>query len=139
MDLKLKLSSFEPQIEAVSDIIELCRAAHIRRSFLKSRLVFASLIAVVGRYSKVSTTGANVPEVSMENPLTTLPIGYAETKWCCENIVQNAHTSFQYEMKAMIVRMGQLSESVATGFWSEKEHIAALVGAFQDVQAVPNL
>ena len=139
MDFKLKLSSFEPQIKAVSDLIELCRAAHIRRSFFKPRLVFASSIAVVGRYSKVSSTGASVPEVPMEDPLSTLPIGYAEAKWCCEKVIESAHTSFHHEMEAVIVRIGQLSGSLATGFWSEKEHLAALVRACQDVQAVPNL
>ena len=77
-------------------------------------------MAVVGRYSKVSSTGANVPEVSMENLLTPLPIEYAETKWCCKQIVQNAHTFFQYTIKALIVRINQLWESLATGVLTVK-------------------
>lgn len=139
MDFKLMLPSFEPQIKAVRDLIELCRAAHRTRPYVKPRLVLASSIAVVGCYSKISSPGISVPESLMDDPLTTLPIGYAEAKWCCEKVMQSAQISIPHELEPVVVRIGQLSGSQATGFWSEKEHIAAFVKACQDVQAVPNL
>lgn len=140
MDFKLKLPSFEPHVKAVSRLVELCRAAHRSRPDLRPRLVLASSIAVVGRYSNVSSSsGTIVPEAPMDDPLATLPIGYAEAKWCCEKVLESARTSIPHEMEAVILRIGQLSGSQTTGFWSEKEHIAAFVKACQDVQAVPDL
>ena len=139
MDFNLKLSSFEPQIKAVRGLVELCRAAHRRRPDVRPRFVLASSIAVVGQYFKVSSSGAIVPEALMDDSLATLPLGYAEAKWCCEKVIESAHASIPHEMESVILRIGQLSGSQTTGFWSEKEHIAAFVKACQDVQAMPNL
>ena len=139
MDFKMKVSSFEPQIKAVRDLIELARAAYFRRTLPKPRLILASSIAVVGCYSKIASSGAVVPEVSMANSSVTLPIGYAQAKWCCEKVIESVRDSIPHEVEANIVRIGQLSGSQSTGFWSSKEHFPALVKACQDVEAVPDL
>lgn len=139
MDFNMKVSSFEPQIQAVRDLLELARSAHRKRAFSKPRLVLASSVAVVGCYPEIASSGAVVPEIPMENPSATLPIGYAQAKWCCEKVIESARDSVPEEVEASIIRIGQLSGSQSTGFWSSKEHIPALVKACQDIKAVPDL
>jgi len=75
----------------------------------------------------------------MKNPSATLPIGYAQAKWCCEKVIESARDSIPHEVEASIFRIGQLSGSQSTGFWSSREHFPALVKACQDVKAVPDL
>ena len=139
MDFKLKIESLEPQIKTVRDLVELARLAHQKRPAMKPRLAIASSIATVGRYSELSPLGAVVPEIPMEDPAATLPIGYAHAKWCCEKVVESAQQAIPHEIESMIVRIGQLSGSQSTGFWSHKEHLPALIKACQDIRAVPDL
>ncbi|KAL8628329.1 hypothetical protein Q9189_005950 [Teloschistes chrysophthalmus] len=139
MDFKMKVSSFEPQIKAVRDLIELARLAHGKRPSVRPRLVLASSIAVLGCYSKVTSSGPVVPEVTLNDPFVALPLGYAQAKWCCEKIIESAQESIPGEIECMIVRIGQISGSQTMGYWSPKEHFPALVKACQDVKAVPNL
>ena len=134
IDIKLKLSSFELQIKAARERDTLCRVAHRRRPNVRPRFVLASSIAVVSRYFKVLFS-----EALMDDPLANLPTGYAQARWCCEKVIESAHTSIPHEMESVILRIGRLPGSQTTGFWSEKEHITAFVKAYHDVQAVPNL
>lgn len=139
MDFKLRLESLEPQIKVVRDLIELARLAHRRRPFLRPRFVLASSIAAVSCYPETPGSGAVVPEIPMKDPAVTLPIGYAQAKWCCEKVVESAQHTIPHELEFMIIRIGQLSGSQATGFWSQKEHLPALFKACQETGAVPDL
>lgn len=139
MDFKLKVSSFEPHIKAVKDLIELARLAHRKRPSVRPRLVLASSIAVLGCYSKATSSGPVVPEVTLNDPSVALPIGYAQAKWCCEKIIESAYDFIPDEVESTIVRIGQVSGSQTMGYWSPKEHFPALVKACQDLNAVPDL
>ena len=134
MDFKRSLSSFESQIKTASDIIQLGRNIHHTRCHCKPRIVLASSIAVVGRYKSPI-----VPEQVPEDPSIPLPMGYAEAKWVCEKIFENAFVSLKEEIDPMIARIGQLSGSQHTGFWSTQEHVANLIKASQAVGAMPDL
>ena len=134
MDFKRSFGSFESQIKTASDLIQLGRVIHHTRPHCKPRIVLASSIAVVGR-SKSST----IPEEVPEDPSNPLPMGYAEAKWVCEKIFENAFVSLKEEIDPMIARIGQLSGSQLTGFWNTQEHIAILVKASQAVGAMPEL
>ena len=137
MDFKMKLQSLEPHIRTVRDLIELGCFAHELRPLLKPRVVLASSIAVVGRYAMGSNSPL-VPEISIDDPRVALPIGYAEAKWVCEKIVESAFHNAN-GVEPTILRIGQLSGSQMTGFWSHKEHIPTLVKASQAIGAFPNL
>ena len=137
MDFKVKVQSLEPQIQAVQELLRLARLAHSIRPNIRPRVVLASSIAVVGQYAKTAHSFL-VPETAMDDPETPLPIGYAEAKWVCEKLMQSAfeHSS---ELEPTIIRIGQVSGSQSTGFWSSKEHIPALIKASQGVGAMPDL
>ncbi|KAL9098156.1 MAG: hypothetical protein Q9187_009718 [Circinaria calcarea] len=81
---------------------------------------------------------AVVPETPLDDPHVPLPIGYAEGKWVCEKIIESASRNSR-SVESSIVRIGQLSGSKATGFWSPKEHFPTLVRASQAIGALPNL
>lgn len=113
MDFKRTLFSFESQIKAASNIVQLGRDIHCARTHCRPRVIMASSIAVVGRHS--STV---VPEEIASEASIPLPIGYAEAKWVCEKIFEDAFTELKDEIEPMIARIGQISGSQHTGFWT---------------------
>lgn len=137
MDFKVKVQSLEPQIKAVRELLRLGRLAHAIRPSARPRIVLASSIAVVGQYAK-KTHSFLVPESPMDDPEIPLPIGYAEAKWVCEKLVQSAFDNLD-ELEPTIIRIGQVSGSQSTGYWSSKEHIPALIKACQAIGAMPDL
>lgn len=137
MDFKVKVQSLEPQMLVVQELLQLGRLAHASRPTIRPRIVLASSIAVVGRYP-LKARSSVVPEVLMDDPETPLPIGYAEAKWVCEKVMESAYDNMK-EVEPTIVRIGQLSGSRETGFWSSKEHLPALIKASQAIGAMPDL
>lgn len=138
MDFGRKLQSFRPQIHAMRSLIELALVAHRHNPFRRPRIVLASSIAVVGRYPLVAKQ-AVVPELPMADPSVTVPMGYAEAKWVCEKVMEDAALHFRDEIEPVIIRIGQISGSQRTGFWSQAEHIPALVKASQSLGKLPVL
>lgn len=138
MDFKRELPSFERQIHAVKCLIDLAAAIHDARPHLTPRIVFASSIAVTGQYPLI-TKSHLVPEIAMDNPSVTLPIGYAEAKWICEKLMERATHVHQHKIQPVVVRIGQLSGSERTGHWNSSEHIPALIKASQDIGCFPDL
>lgn len=134
MDFKRTLSSFESQMKAASNIVQLGRDIHCARIHCRPRVIMASSIAVVGRHS--STV---VPEQIASDASIPLPIGYAEAKWVCEKIFEDAFTELKDEIEPMIARIGQISGSQHTGFWTTQEHLASMVKASQSLGAMPDL
>lgn len=132
MDFQRQLNSFEDQIRAVRDLVELGRSAHRLQPNIKPRIILTSSIAVAGQYSLKT-----VPELPMHDPTVPLPMGYAEAKWVCERVIESAYLSSGGEIQLMIVRVGQLSGSHTRGYWSTKEHFPALVKASQALGKLP--
>lgn len=134
MDFQRQLNSFEDQVQAVRDLVELGRSAHRLQPNIKPRIIFASSIAVVGQHSTKT-----VLELPVHDPRVSLPIGYAEAKWVGEKVMESAYLSSKVEVQPMIVRVGQLSGSNTIGYWSSKEHFPALVKAAQVLGRFPDL
>lgn len=137
MDFQRKISSFEAQIKAVRDLVELCRSAHRLRPTVKPRLVLASSIAVVGHYGSGQVQDV-VPELPIPST-STLDFAYAEAKLVSERIVESAFQWLKSELQPSIVRIGQISGSQSTGYWTVKEHFPELVRACQRMGRFPNL
>ena len=140
MDFRMRLSSFENQIKALHDLIELGRLAHRPSPATKPRIMLASSIAVAGRCSGDQKLGGMIPKVPLHDPNRgPLAMGYAEAKLVCEQEAESAYRSLQSEIQPMIVRIGQLSGSQTSGYWSTKEHFAALVKASKAIAHLPDL
>jgi thioester reductase-like protein len=138
MDFKRKLPSFEPQIRTVKDLVDLGLFAHSLNPYRRPKIVLASSIAVVGRYG-TDKSSAVVPERPMDDSANALPMGYAQAKCVCEKVIESAHVSLRSQVQAVIIRIGQVSGSQATGFWSSGEHFPALVKASQAIGKLPDL
>ena len=138
MDFGRKLQSFKPQIRAMRSLIELALVVHRHNPLRRPRIILASSIAVVGRYPLV-VKQAIVPELPMDDPSVTVPMGYAEAKWVCEKVMEDAALHFRDEIEPVIIRIGQISGSQRTGFWSQAEHVPALVKASQSLGKLPIL
>ncbi|KAG7107450.1 Non-canonical non-ribosomal peptide synthetase ascB like protein [Verticillium longisporum] len=149
MDFHRTLESFRPQLRATQGLIQLARAARLRGAGAATgrvRLVFASSIAVVRGYSDAqgsvygrSATGA-VPEMGVYDPRIATPMGYAEAKWVCEQMLAQVSQELRDEVEPVVVRIGQLSgPESGEGVWKTAEHIPALVKASQIVGGLPAL
>jgi acyl-CoA synthetase (AMP-forming)/AMP-acid ligase II/UDP-glucose 4-epimerase len=138
MDFKRSLKSFEPHIQGTKALADLAIAAHeASRGDVKPRLLFASSIAVLARQEK--KMGLLVPEVALDDPLVTAPMGYAEAKWVCEQLLISKGRQHKDKFYPMIVRIGQLSGAEGAGMWKVEEHFPTLVKMSQKVSALPAL
>lgn len=142
MDFKRKLSSFEPHIKALRDLIDLAQAIYFAQPQIRPKIIFASSIAVAGRHDSMQSSG-KVQETPLADPNDPLPMGYAQAKWVCEKMISMVSSYLCTEagpkVEPIIIRIGQLSGSRLTGFWSPREHIPALVKASQDIGAMPDV
>ncbi|KAI1368188.1 hypothetical protein F5Y08DRAFT_335962 [Xylaria arbuscula] len=134
MDFQRRLESFKPHIKLLQTLVELARDAFVignRREPV--RLLFPSSIAVVRHHGEV------VPETAMQDPLVSVPMGYAEAKWICETYLNHVATHFA-GVSPIVVRVGQLSGPEKTsGVWKTEEHLPALIQASQKIGAFPKL
>lgn len=140
MDFQMELFSFQVQIKALHDLINLARFAHRLRPTMKPRIILASSIAVAGNYAVDRNSGVMVPELPLNDPKhAPLAMGYAEAKWVCEQVMESAYNALQCEVQPMIARIGQMSGSQVSGYWNVKEHIPALVKSSKAIGHLPDL
>ncbi|KAK5631479.1 hypothetical protein RRF57_007193 [Xylaria bambusicola] len=133
MDFQRRLESFKPHIRLLQTLVELGRNAFVARKKEPIRLLFSSSIAVVRHHGDV------VPESAMQDPLVSVPMGYAEAKWICETYLNHVSTCLS-GVEPIVVRVGQLSGPERTsGVWKTEEHLPALVKASQRIGAFPKL
>jgi thioester reductase-like protein len=111
------------------------------------RLLFASSIAVVGRYPIVNPSGpGDVPEIPLE-PENTDDFGYPEAKWVCEEILLKTNEIFGVKtddlkvplLRTSSVRIGQMTGPEQSGAWNETEHFPIIVRTSQMLQALPDI
>jgi acyl-CoA synthetase (AMP-forming)/AMP-acid ligase II/nucleoside-diphosphate-sugar epimerase len=138
MDFKRSLKSFQPHIQGTKVLADLAIAAYKASGCsVRPRLLFASSIAVLARYE--TKKDILVPEVAIDNPLATAPMGYAEAKWVCEQLLNCMERQNRDKFDPIIVRIGQLSGAEGAGLWKVEEHFPALVKMSQRVSALPAL
>ncbi|KAF2199797.1 acetyl-CoA synthetase-like protein, partial [Delitschia confertaspora ATCC 74209] len=134
MDFKRQLKSFSSQIQATENLIKLALDIHRLRPQIVPKLVFTSSIAVTGRYPS-----RFVPEEGMKDPRWAVPMGYSEAKWVCEGLIVDSANSNSGWYEPVVVRVGQLSGSTQSGYWSKSEHFPVLVSASKAVGSMPDL
>jgi len=148
VDFNRNLSSLEPHVKAVCNLARLCLlSAGSGPHSGPKRLLFASSIAVVGRYPLLNPNGPlEVPEVELE-PRNTDDFGYPEAKWVCEMVLRAADefygaTSPDGEdplLQTSSVRIGQMTGPEGSGAWNQSEHFPIIVRTSQIIKALPAL
>ncbi|KAI0409181.1 hypothetical protein F4802DRAFT_545755 [Xylaria palmicola] len=146
MDFQRKLDSFRPHIKLLQTLVELAQQAFGTRKATKPiRLLFSSSIAVVRYYAEVEDRKDGgqfrsvIPESAVQDPLVSVPMGYAEAKWVCETYLDHIARNIP-AVEPVVVRVGQLSGPEGTsGIWKSEEHIPTMVRASQKIGAFPQL
>lgn len=134
MDFQRTLDSYESQVQIVRHLLDFAKKAHGLQQQRRPRLLFLSSIAVAGRFQNIF-----LPEEHIEDPCLTVPMGYAEAKWACEQVLGDA-TEFEGDLvEPIIVRIGQITGSSITGYWNPSEHIPELIKASQEIGVLPDL
>ncbi|KAI0055302.1 acetyl-CoA synthetase-like protein [Artomyces pyxidatus] len=141
------LASFEAHVKAVCNLtrLSLLSAAAYPSDVRPRRILFASSIAVVGRYPILHPDGpVAVPEVPL-GAAVTAEFGYPEAKWVCERVLEAASELYgagatdEPLVLTSSVRIGQMTGPEGTGAWNESEHFPIIVRTSQKLRAVPDL
>lgn len=136
MDFNRSLTSFRPHLDASRNIIQLALDS---ASASPVRILFSSSIAVVGRYPIVINNEAPIKEVSLSEPEAIDHFGYAEAKWVCEKMFEQASKTFDNKLVASIVRIGQLTGPEATGAWNTSEHLPMIMKSAVALGCMPQV
>ena len=114
MDFNLSLESFEPHVAGVRNLIDLSN-----QSSKKPPILFTSSISTLGLW-QVKHPGEKVPERGFNDFSIPIPMGYGESKYVAERLLNFAAKEFG--VSAAICRVGQLGGPVKKGgMWSKQE------------------
>ncbi|KAF8581155.1 acetyl-CoA synthetase-like protein [Ramaria rubella] len=137
VDFNLTLSSFEPNIRALKNLMGL--ALNSTRS-PRPLFVFTSTVGVFHSIGGLTSTTdwrqtTAIPELPISDFKLAVGTGYTESKCVGERIVEAHHPT----LRTLIVRVGQLS-GAPNGSWRSREWVPAMVksgitlGVLPDVQ-----
>lgn len=146
VDFNRNLSSFEPHVKALANLVRLSILSSGSRpeGSAPTRMLFTSSIAVAGRFPDLNPKGPlEVPEVALE-AINSAEFGYPEAKWVCEALLVAAEELYgdgssegEPLMHGSIVRIGQMTGPEGSGAWNESEHFPIIVSTSQRLRALP--
>ncbi|KAF9257799.1 acetyl-CoA synthetase-like protein [Marasmius fiardii PR-910] len=135
VDFNRTLSSFEPHVKTVFDLVKLCLQSNLGQP---KRILFASSIAVVGNYPTLEAEAVDIPETSLDARATD-SFGYPEAKWVCEEVLQTASSMYDALVRGSSVRIGQMTGPEGSGAWNETEHFPIICKSSQLIKALPDV
>ncbi|KAM5532280.1 hypothetical protein V8D89_014038 [Ganoderma adspersum] len=128
VNFALTLSSFEPDLKAVRNLVEL---AWNSPYIMPPRIQFTSSIGVFEHCA----VPLPIPEVPL-NASSALGSGYSESKWIAEQVLYNVGE--RASIPSIVVRLGQISGD-KTGHWNEREWFPALVKSAVLTRCLPDV
>ncbi|EMD35494.1 hypothetical protein CERSUDRAFT_157295 [Gelatoporia subvermispora B] len=129
VDFNLSLSSFEPLVAGMRNIIDLALGSPKPQG---PHISFVSSISSLFGY-KSSEPAA---EEHITDPKMSVGMGYGESKYVAETLL--ARVSEETGLRTTVVRVGQLGGDTQVGGWNPKEWVAAIVAVSQIVGCVPS-
>ena len=120
VDFNLNLDSFEPHIAGTRDLINLSNQSPNRPLIL-----FTSSISTVDNWT-AKNPGTKVPESAFYDFSIPAAMGYGESKYIAEQLLEKAATTSG--VSAVICRVGQLAGPVvkAGGLWNKQEWLPSV-------------
>ncbi|PLB43526.1 putative NRPS-like enzyme [Aspergillus steynii IBT 23096] len=126
------LHSFKPSLAGLLNLIALTREGRCRPS-----LLFLSSIAAVSSYKALPGAGAWIPEEIITDPLCTATMGYGESKYVAERILDYACRKLS--TPCAIARVGQICGTATNPRgWNKSEWLPSLVVSSLDLGALPS-
>lgn len=126
VNFNLSLDSFRPQITGVVNLIKFAVA-----SWLSPSLLYVSSISSVSNHG-----GPFIPEEVLHDNTAPLPMGYAESKYLSERILDHANEFLP--LRASVARVGQIAGPIqGSGHWNSSEWLPSLIISSLHVGVVP--
>ncbi|KAI8996240.1 acetyl-CoA synthetase-like protein [Trametes punicea] len=128
VDFNVTLPSYEPLIAGARNMLDLALKSPLPGG---PSVLFFSSVASMRNYA----SDVPVPETLDLGPELAIGTGYGESKWVTEQIFHRA--AQDTEVKAIVVRAGQLSGDTRLGGWSKTEWVPAMVRMGQLMGCLP--
>ena len=132
VDFNLHLSSFEPHIRGVGQLIDF--VAHCKYD---AELFFISSISVASDWGAVAGARAQVPEMILED-WRLASMGYGQSKLVSERLL--AEASKISGIRTSVCRVGQVAGPVlrgTKGAWNKREWLPSLIASSKYLRKVP--
>ncbi|KAH9937867.1 acetyl-CoA synthetase-like protein [Epithele typhae] len=130
VDFNVTLTSFEPLIAGVRNLINLALASPVPGG--AAMLFVSSLSAVLNQ-----PASRHISEDTLDHGAEAAAgLGYSESKWVAEQLL--ARASSESGLRTIIARVGQLSGDRRVGAWNTKEWVPALARLSQLAGCVPD-
>ncbi|KAF2875490.1 hypothetical protein BDV95DRAFT_561998 [Massariosphaeria phaeospora] len=131
VDFNMAISSFSPQITAVSRFVDF--SAH---SKFGARLFFISSISTVMNWRSVAGCSDGVPEQIFEDWKVPEAIGYGQSKFVAERLLDTA--AREAGVPAVVCRVGQIAgPTTAAGMWPKQEWLPSLIKSSKHLGRLP--
>ena len=131
VNFNIALSSFKSHIAGVRALIDFCAdiPEHPKLMFISS---LSSITALSGKKT--------VPETIVSDPSAPSPMGYGESKYVAEQVLNRATEASRGAISTAILRVGQIAGPVKSSkaAWPAREWVPSLVISSQTVRALPN-
>ncbi|OSC98632.1 acetyl-CoA synthetase-like protein [Trametes coccinea BRFM310] len=129
VNFNLSLSSFEVDLQGARNIVELAIGSPFKQA---PTVLFVSSVGIFMNYKGA----APVPEVPLGDPASPFGVGYSESKWVTEHVLENV--TKQTGVHTVVMRLGQVAGD-RVGHWNEKEWFPALVKSAQFQRCLPDI
>ncbi|KAH8803696.1 hypothetical protein F5884DRAFT_904184 [Xylogone sp. PMI_703] len=117
VNFNLSLSTFEPHLKGIVNLLRLSASAKYACTML-----FISSITSISAYPIKP-----IPETIITDPLAALPMGYGESKYISERLLDYAG-SISSRANILIARVGQVTgPAYAPGFWNKSEWFPSMI------------
>ncbi|CAL1709823.1 unnamed protein product [Somion occarium] len=129
VDFNLNLISFEKHLQGTRNLVDFALSS----PFIDApRLMF---ISSIGIFRKPKSRDTALEEL-IDDPSVPLGQGYAESKWVCEHILNEATRNTG--LHTVVVRVGQLAGN-RVGYWNEREWFPSIVKSGLFVECLPDV
>jgi thioester reductase-like protein/acyl-CoA synthetase (AMP-forming)/AMP-acid ligase II len=131
VDFNLSVESFGSQLVAVRQLIDFSKCSRFG-----AKIVFTSSISAVANWSAITGMSGKVLEHAYEEWTMPHAIGYAQSKFIAECLLQNA--AKDADIPASICRVSQVAGPTATaGIWAKQEWLPSLIASSKYVGKLP--
>ncbi|KAF7931397.1 hypothetical protein EAE99_003868 [Botrytis elliptica] len=118
VNFNLSLDTFKPQLDGIVNLLSFVSAI----SHHVSLLFISSISSILGLKS------TTVPEIIIDDASAPLPMGYAESKFISERILDYASKTKLPTVDIKIARVGQIAgPAYSSGLWNKSEWMPSLV------------
>ena len=130
VDFNLSIESFEPQVHGVRNLLDFSS-----KSAKKAPLIFISSISAVLGWMDYNPS-AKVPEAVISDLEAPEKIGYGESKFVCERLLDLFNKASG--ITTAVLRAGQIAGPVSqTGMWNKQEWLPSIIASSKHLGMLP--